>query len=186
MNYPPLHPHCRSSTSPVIDGLVREGLQRRGRDADGKGVLLPRDMNYAEWKRWQEGGAPADVVAWRLSKGEKPATISLSDQPIYRSVGAKARNYDIQDPQTGEVHRFAEGTKIQDRTVFAGYGTRNPLHDGVADGLATQFGGVPERWQKAKGEGVIDYKGENVRAEVHWFQEETVGQVRHKIKEWLE
>lgn len=186
MNYPPLHPHCRSSTSPVIDGLVREGLQRRGRDADGKGVLLPRDMNYAEWKRWQEEGAPADVVAWRLSKGEKPATISLSDQPIYRSVGAKSRNYDIQDPLTGKIYQFAEGTRIQDRTVFAGYGTRNPLHEGNAEYLTESFGGTLERWQHAKGIGIIDDEGDHVRADVHWFQEETVGQVLHKIKEWLE
>lgn len=65
VNYPPAHPHCRSSVAPVIDGLVREGLQRRGRDSDGNSVLLPRDMNYAEWKRWQDAGAPSDIKAWR-------------------------------------------------------------------------------------------------------------------------
>jgi hypothetical protein len=73
VNYPPLHPHCRSSVAPVIDGLTREGLTRSARDKDGKSTYVPRDMKYQEWKAWQEDGAPADVNAWRESKAPKPA-----------------------------------------------------------------------------------------------------------------
>lgn len=65
VNFPPLHPRCRSTTGAVIDTGVREGLTRRARDANGKSTLVPRDMWYAEWKRWQEAGAPADINAWR-------------------------------------------------------------------------------------------------------------------------
>ena len=65
VNYPPAHPHCRSSVAPVIDGLTREGLTRAARDANGKSVYVPRDMKYQEWKRWQEDGAPSDIKAWR-------------------------------------------------------------------------------------------------------------------------
>ena len=39
---------------------------------------------------------------------------------IGRSVGAKAKNYDIIDPETGEIYHFAEGTKVQNAEVFAG------------------------------------------------------------------
>lgn len=67
INWPPLHPHCRSSVAPVIDGLTREGLTRSARDANGKSVYVPRDMKYQEWKRWQDDGAPGDVEAWRKS-----------------------------------------------------------------------------------------------------------------------
>ena len=70
--------------------------------------------------------------------------------------------------------------------MFSGYGTNTPLHDGVAEGLTNQYGGSVEKWQHAKGIGVTDDDGENVRAEIHWFQEETVGQVKHKVKRWLE
>jgi SPP1 gp7 family putative phage head morphogenesis protein len=73
VNYPPLHPHCRSSVAPVIDGLTREGLTRSARDKDGKSTYVPRDMKYQEWQAWQKDGAPADVKAWRESKAPKPA-----------------------------------------------------------------------------------------------------------------
>ena len=69
VNYPPAHPHCRSSVAPVIDGLTREGLTRAARDKDGKSVYVPRDMNYNEWKAWQDAGCP-DVAEWR--KGNVP------------------------------------------------------------------------------------------------------------------
>ena len=89
------------------------------------------------------------------------------------------------DLQTGESFKFVEGTKLQNVQVFAGKGTRTPLHEGVAEGLTAEFGGDVDKWQHAKGIGLIDYYGENVKAEVHWFQEESVGKVKFKIKEWL-
>lgn len=67
VNYPPMHPMCRSTTSGVIDGLVREGLMRRGRGVEGKSVLLPRSMNYQQWKAWQKDGAPPNVADWMKS-----------------------------------------------------------------------------------------------------------------------
>lgn len=110
--------------------------------------------------------------------------IPLKDTRIHRSVGAKARNYDIRDPDTGKIYHFAEGTRIQNSEVFAGKGTRHPLHEGVPEGLTEQFGGSVSKWQHCKGHGIIDYDGEERPAEVHWFQEETVGKVRFKVKRW--
>ena len=121
-----------------------------------------------------------------LDKSGGSGIIKLVDDYIGRSLSAKAKNYNIFDPSSGETFRFAEGTKIQNRDVFAGHGTRISLHEGVAEGLTEQFGGSPEKWQHAKGVGVIDYFGEERKAEVHWFQEETAGQVKHKVKRWLE
>ena len=34
--------------------------------------------------------------------------------------------------------------------------------------------------------GVIDFDGEERKAEVHWFQEETVGKVKFKVKRWID
>lgn len=49
-------------------------------------------------------------------------TTKLKDVPIYRSVGAKSKNYDIFDPSSGEYFRFSEGTRITNSEVFAGKG----------------------------------------------------------------
>ena len=121
-----------------------------------------------------------------LTGGGESGIIRLADEAVLRSLGAKTRNYDIEDKASGRILHYAEGTKVQNREVFAGYGTGTPLHEGVAEGLAAQYGGKPQKWQHVKGIGIIDDDGENVRAEVHWFQEESVGQVKHKIKKWLE
>ena len=112
-------------------------------------------------------------------------TIPLDDTYIFRSLSAKAINYDIYDAD-GNVYHYLEGSRVTDSKVFSGYKTHHPLHDGVAEGLSDQYGGEPVKWQHAKGNGIIDVDGEGVRAEVHWFQQEAIGQVRHRIKKWLE
>jgi len=112
--------------------------------------------------------------------------IELEDIRILRGIGAKAQNYDILDLTTGEYFHFVEGTRIQNAEVFAGYKVKKPLKKEVAEGLAAEFGGDPAKWQHAKGFGVIDYYGDEVDAEVHWFQEETVGKVKFKVKRWID
>ena len=120
------------------------------------------------------------------SSGGGSGTLKLDDIQIGRSVGAKAKNYDILDPQSGEYFHFVEGTRIQDAQAFAGKGCKKPLNHEVSHGLAEQIGGKPENWQHCKGFGVIDYYGEHREAEVHWFQEQTVGKHKFKVKEWLD
>ena len=122
----------------------------------------------------------------QLKNAAKSGIISSDDVPIPKTLGAKGINYDILSPDGERYFHYVEGTYVQRVKAFAGYGTRTPLHEGVADGLTKEFGGDPAKWRHVKGEGVIDDDGEDVRAEVHWFQEESVGQVKHRIKKWLE
>lgn len=121
-----------------------------------------------------------------LNIPENDDIIKLDDIQIFRTLSARAKNYDVLDPQTGEYFKFVEGTRIQNSQVFAGKGCKKPLNDEVAKGLSEQIGGTPEKWQHAKGNGVIDYFGEERKAEVHWFQEETVGKHKFKVKRWLD
>ena len=111
---------------------------------------------------------------------------SDNDFSIGRSVGAKAMNYDVLDPGTGEFFNFVEGSRIQNSEVFAGKGTSHPLKEDVALGLSEQIGGKPENWQHVKGIGTLDYYGEERVAEVHWFQEKTVGRHKFKVKRWVD
>lgn len=48
--------------------------------------------------------------------------------------------------------------------------------------MVSEFGGFFDKWQHAKGIGNLDVHGEEIKAEVHWFQEETVGMVKFKVK----
>lgn len=122
------------------------------------------------------------------TKAMQTDTIPIKDTIIHKSVGAKYKNYKVVDKSTGVEYEFAQGTRIQNSEVFAGKGTRHPLHEGVAEGLTAEFGGTVSKWQHAKGFGtLVDTEtGEEFDAEVHWFQEESVGKVKFKVKEWLD
>lgn len=166
-NAPPMHPNCRCSIAAYEDSEEYEAWLD----------YLDKGGTTEEWKKIKD----KTVV-----KSSESSTIKLKDVLIHRSVGARAKNYDIIDPETGEMFQFAEGTRIQNVEVFAGKGTKKSLHEGVAEGLADQVGGSTEKWQHCKGKGILDYYGEERPAEVHWFQEETVGKVKFKVKRWLD
>ena len=151
-----------------------------------RAAIYGKTQEYKQFSQDVGIRAKGERLGTSLTGGGKSGIIKLEDEAVLRSLGAKTRNYDIEDKASGRILHYAEGTKVQNREVFAGYGTGTPLHEGVAEGLAAQYGGKPQKWQHVKGIGTIEDDGENVRAEVHWFQEESVGQVKHKIKKWLE
>lgn len=48
INYPPLHPFCRSTTIPYLEG-INEMMKRVARDTEGNVYEVPATMNYDEW-----------------------------------------------------------------------------------------------------------------------------------------
>nr|DAW07395.1 MAG TPA: minor capsid protein [Caudoviricetes sp.] len=50
VNYPPLHPWCRSTTIAHVDDIDYSKLERRARNPEtGKVEYVPADMSYKEW-----------------------------------------------------------------------------------------------------------------------------------------
>lgn len=119
------------------------------------------------------------------TRNSLPVTIEAGDIEIGRSLGARALNYDVKDPQTGKKYHFAEGSTISSIEIFAGKGTRNKLRPQVARGLTERYGGNKRNWQHVKGIGTIVRGNRYETAEVHWFQEQSVGKCEFKIKRWL-
>ena len=137
-----------------------------------------------------DGATPKD--AWEALKkngieyieDEKPITIKLPDIDIPRSVGAKWRNESVFDFATGEVYRFAEGSKLQNVEVFCGYGTKTVYNSAYK--YSDKFGGLPQEWQHAKAIAeLVTSKGER-KAEVHWSQHEKYGKKDFFVKKWIE
>jgi hypothetical protein len=120
-----------------------------------------------------------------LEKSQANSTMG-AEFAILRSLGAKAKNYMVLDPVSKQEYPFVEGTKIRNPTVFAGKGSSKALREEVAQGLSKQIGGKPSEWQHCKGIGTLDVDGKNTEAEIHWFQEPSVGKHRFKVKEWLD
>lgn len=110
--------------------------------------------------------------------------LKLADIQIYRSVGAKAKNYDVMDLTTGEKFHFVEGTRLQNVEVFAGKGVKTPYRN--AWKFANKYGGNEKDWQHVKAKGTLDFYGEARDAEVHWSQCAGIGKHEFFIKRWLE
>lgn len=128
----------------------------------------------------------ATVGSGRLSLKMEFETLPEPDVHIGRSLGAKAFNYDVVDPGTGDVYHFLEGTTIRNITTFAGKGVRNKLKPEVSRGLAEQIGGRPRDWKHVKGIGTLDVNGHGRKAEIHWFEASGQPRVKFKVKEWLQ
>ena len=102
---------------------------------------------------------------------------------LARSVGAKAKNYDVYNPKTGEIVHLAEGTHITQpkNHVMAGKGRNREIDE--IQGLLDNYGGDAVQWTIEKGYGYVeDEYGELHQVELHWYQEPTVGKVKMKIK----
>ena len=106
----------------------------------------------------------------------------LRDEQLPKSVGAKWNNYEIRMPD-GSKAKFVEGTKIQNKEVFAGYGTRIPIK--TIDKLNYIYRINSIKWRKVKAEAHIETMGEEIHAEIHWYEEPSVGKVEFKFKREL-
>lgn len=176
------------NTNAMVDmgtgsGAVMQSTEERAenggdystRGPDGKFTgSVPRDG----------GGSASNNSEKQLTSGANSDTIKLKDIEIGRSLGAKAKNYDVMDLATGEVFQFSEGTKIQNAEIFAGKGSKVEFRN--ADKYAQRYGGQPKDWQHVKGYGTLDYYGEDRNAEIHWVQCQGFGKHEFFVKEWLE
>ena len=78
VNYPPLHPWCRSTTIAHDDDIDYSKLERRARNpVTGKTELVPADMSYDEWySKYVDG---KEVV--KESKSEVADKVFVADKP---------------------------------------------------------------------------------------------------------
>ena len=114
-----------------------------------------------------------------LTNAVKSSKIDTEVIEIGRSLGAKAKNYNIELPSKEIVH-LTEGTRVTNIETIAGKG-RNRQIDEI-DILLDKYGGSEFEWQKKKGVGYVDYQGESYCAELHWYEEPTAGKHKWKVK----
>ena len=108
---------------------------------------------------------------------------SAPDQNIPVSIGAKWANQPIKMPDGSKAY-FVEGTKITNIEVFAGYKCRRKI-DTVGE-LVKRYPQSKERlWKKVKGNAYILFKKKVIYAELHWYEEPSVGRVQIKYKKRL-
>ena len=108
VNLPPMHPNDRCTT---VADIETGGTERAARGGDGKWTRVPKDMDWEEWKRWQQAGAPGDVAKWRKEMGEaheKPLQNNGFNDMIdsvnhFKRTTPKAPRYDISQEQIDDI-----------------------------------------------------------------------------------
>lgn len=141
-------------------------------------------LSIAKWDRKQaaQARAAAKKAQKSVAISENSSTMKLADIEIGRSLGAKAKNYQVMDLATGEMFNFVEGTRLQNVEVFAGKGSKTPYRNAYK--YANTYGGKAEDWQHVKGDGWIAFTDGDRYAEVHWSQCEGFGKHDFFVKRW--
>ena len=155
-----------------------EGYARRLQEAVPEFAAENGDVEWYDAREIQNKEESQE----KLEKQQKPDIINIEDFQIGNSLGAKAKNYQVMDLETGELFSFVEGTRIQNVEVFAGKGVSKPYWN--AGKYVEKFGGKAEDWQHVKGEGWLDTPDGDRYAEIHWSQCEKYGKVDFFIKRW--
>ena len=129
------------------------------------------------------GSDNGDKLLKAVNEYKSNDTIRLPDETIPKSIGAKWVNEDISMPD-GTTAKFVEGSKITHKEVFAGKGTKTPIRD--IERLVKEYpNSKAEHWQKVKGRAELEWNGEQIKAEVHWYEEPNIGRVEPKSKKEL-
>ena len=126
VNYPPLHPWCRSTTIAHDDDIDYSKLERRARNPKtGKVEYVPADMSYKEWyskyvakprERELSGGqfgadldyVRSDEFVDKLKKHPKTSHLSesiarVSRQMLQHRNGTPFEDYYLLDAETGRI-----------------------------------------------------------------------------------
>ena len=69
VNYPPMHPYCRSTVRAFISDDVEKSLKRRARDENGKNTVID-NMSYSEWMNDRK--KQIDPIIYKESVEAKP------------------------------------------------------------------------------------------------------------------
>lgn len=120
-----------------------------------------------------------NIFAKKVANSPASGIMKATDITVGKSVGAKAKNYDILAPN-GDILHLSEGTRVTNINIIAGKGRDRQID--IVDILVDKYGGTADEWQKAKGLGYVDFEDESFKAELHWYQEDSAGKVEWKIK----
>ncbi len=136
------------------------------------------DGKFTDGKGFYRQNTPySDVLKFDRERD----VIRLPDEQIPRSVGAKWSNEKIRMPD-GSYACFEEGSKLQNKEVFAGNGCKRKIDD-IQRLVDTYQGTQSEKWMKVKAIGRIIWNGEHYSAELHWYEEPSIGKVEFKVKD---
>lgn len=196
------HPRCKDGHTTYFEGIStppddtftqkevqriekankeEAGQQYAKRQADKFSRLAEFSLDEDNRKKYKE---KADEWGGKTLAKTNQSDILEVIETIHKSVGAKARNYEVLNPITGAKVNLIEGSRITQpkNHVMAGKGRERQID--CLDWLIDKYGGKPDEWTKEKGFGyVYDEYGDSRMVELHWYQNPETGKVEMKMKQ---
>ena len=127
----------------VWDALKEKGISQADSSEKFKEVEELKTKSIDELK---------EIATVDIGKKSKDI-LNLPDEQLPFSLGAKWANKDISMPN-GEIAHFVENSKIINKQVFAGKGTKTPIRD--IERLVNQYPNTKaENWQKVKSGAIV-------------------------------
>ena len=153
VNYPPMHPWCRSTTIAHDDDIDYSKLERRARNPEtGKTELVPADMSYKDWySKYVDG---EDVV-----KESKPEV----DDEIFEAQ--ESDDIDAFFNEQANYKKWYNGLTEEEKKAIYSY-TTSDYHDFnniKRFGLDKALELKKEFWLDEHGEADLEYALEEVR-----------------------
>lgn len=208
VNYPPMHPFCRSTTVPwVSDALLKQMRQKALDPKTGKRVTVPGDMTYDEWyKQFVQGQPKSQPAGDRTTRDltrdqydrykdrlgdDFPYTydefIKLKGdkqkwvdlQLLYRKKGQKGLPEQLGFVYNGVKEFIPKDAVIKEALTIAGKGGKKVLRD--TPRLVATYGGEEANWEKRVGKIYSD----KYKFDIHWYEYDGVI-YEPKIKEMKE
>lgn len=118
--------------------------------------------------------------AYGVKRQPRALTAKRSIQ-IGRSLGAAAFRDTVILPDGSET-KVTEGSRITGIVTIAGKGCKRKIDE--VDVLVSRYGGKPSEWRKERGTGYVDDLGMSRKCEPHWYEEDSVGRVKMKVKKF--
>ena len=191
VNFPPMHPFCRSTTVPwVSDALLRRMKQRAYDPRTGKYVIVPGDMTYDQWYKQFVEGQPTEKKPTqernltldqynrykdRLGddfpytydefiklKNDKEKWADL--QALYRKKGERGLPEQLSFNYNGFTEFIPKDTVIKNAITIAGKDGKKVLRD--TPRLVATYGGDPSEWKKQVGKIYSD----KYAFDIHWYE----------------
>lgn len=163
-NYPPIHANDRCTTVAEFDDDVKEELQRRARDEDGKSILVPQDITYKKWCRQY---APEQYKKYYINQ-TLPKTKAVEDSVLEKQLGF----YN----EANNLRFIPKNVIITNVHIIAGNGTRTVFRS--ANKYAVAYGGKAEEWTKRAGK----IESSKYIFDVHWAEHNKYGKHDFKLK----
>ena len=172
------------ATKREIAGMERAGLGLSSPSYVQKRLLLGKQQGMMaahvkehrllrQVRREKAYGIGAQPIALRSQNRWRPII------QIGRSLGAAAFRDTVRLPN-GSYTKITEGSKITGIKIIAGKGSSDKIND--IEKLIERNGGKRADWSKMRGNGYVDDLGMSRAAELHWYQEDSVGRVEMKVK----